>query len=187
MQPTGIHVDGVSTWTPLDLDASPEQTVAALTERFGDDAATHDVATGLAGLAGRVAREEDETSFPLALWVRTPDEDTLVPLEVATLRAVAHRDADPRAFAEMVVGGADLQSAVELGSLDTKAGPATTVRYRSVVTEAGERQVHEDNLVAWFRPDQGMAVVLSVHSTDLVAAVSLPDALHRLAEGVHGL
>lgn len=187
MQPTGIHVEGVSTWTPLDLDATHQQTVASLVERFGDDAATRDVATGLAGLADRVAREDEGDSFPLALFVRTPDDDTLLPLEVATLRAVSHRGADPREFAEAVTRGADLSSAVEVAALATAAGPATTIRYRSVVTRAAERQVHEDNLVVWFRPHQGYAVVLSVHSPDLVVAASLPDALHRLAEGVHGL
>lgn len=189
MELTDLHVDGVSAWIPLDLDLDVEQQTRVLVERFGDDPGTETVATGVAGLAARIAREQDDDIYPLAAWVRTPDDDTLVPLETAVLRALRHPGSDPHELIARLVADTELYSAVAQGELETASGPATTVRYRSVFTTDRdlERQVHEDNAVLWLRAEHGYAVVLSCHSTDLVLAATLPAVLHRLAEGVHGL
>lgn len=183
-----IHVDGVETWVPLDLDAGSEEVARGLVERFGDDDVTATIAAGLGGVALRLGQQDGPEDPPtLAAWVRTLGADELTPLEVAALRVHPFDGLDASRFLEQYVAGAELYTSVETSELDTASGPATTARFRTVEVNGADREIHEHNLVTWIRPDLRCAVVLAALSTDLVSAATLPDALHQLAEGVHGL
>jgi hypothetical protein len=190
---TDLQIAGLSRWMPLDLGADTDTYAAELAADYPRTPAAELVAAGVAGMAARFteAREEADRSGDsvlVAAWLFLHADDDLRPIAHATLQGVrvAAPDLDVPGVVRLLTADEELYQEPEVRPVDTASGPATFLRYRPVLRDEGEREVHERAVVLWLRPEQDMAVLLSAYTNDLVGGAEVADALAQLAEGVSG-
>lgn len=188
-----LTVVGLDRWVPLRLDADLDTYAEELAREWPQTPGIEDLAAGLCGLLRNMLsgqeEVEDDGVVLLAAWVFSASSTELDPLTVANLRAVPlePHDATPETYAAGLYDGEELYEPATTVQLDTASGPAWAVRFRPVLRIEGEREVHEQNVVFWLRPEQGFAAVISAYCADLLLARDVPVALGQLAEGVAGL
>lgn len=190
--PGDISAVGLEAWLALDLTRTPEQVHAAiLAEHPAGDEVTAATAEGLVGMVRSLQEQtgqgEETGVVNLAAWVLLDDPATLSPVSVATLRGLAHESGDPMEVVAGMAAGAELDDEPPLVDLETASGPATLTRIRTVEVVQGDREVHEQSLVLWLRPQHGYVVTLSTYVSDLVLSDRVGTAMRRLATGISGL
>jgi hypothetical protein len=190
---TDLEIVGLSRWMPLDLGADTETYAAELAATYPRTPAVDLVAAGVAGMAARFTEARAEAdrsgdSVLVAAWLFLHADDDLRPIAHATLQGVRvpAADLDVPGVVRLLTEDEELYQDPEVRPVQTASGPATFLRYRPVVRDGGEREVHERSVVFWLRPEQDMAVLLSAYTDDLVGGAEVADALEQLSEGVTG-
>jgi len=177
---------------PLPLQGDVDVEVQALVLGMIGHSASPDFIEGTtAWLAGstRLARKDAERSLSerglptFGAWVLLPEPRLLQPGPLAFLRAgpLATGASDDDALGAVFDLSAELYGELEVDALDTASGDAFVVRRRPVLTVDGERQVHEQQLVLWPRPDDEVVIHLSVYAVDLVQGGRAGQPLRELA------
>lgn len=190
---SGIRVDGLDGWVPLDLSTTELQApvrAAELAARFPDTPEVEVVADGLVGLTLRLLREAaaDERTRLLAAWVLTETGEVLTPVAVATMRAVLVRPGTSgRDLLAEMLEGVEQHRAALTEEVMTASGPALAWTARLVSRRDDDAVVQEGTGVLWDRSSDGYAVLLTTQVLDLVAGHEVPDLLVQLAQGVRGL
>jgi hypothetical protein len=192
-QPDDILAAGHVNWLPLPLDGSQPDLAGELRERFaaGTPAFALDAAiTALTATVEELSKPPvpDVPALNLAAWVLLRDPETLAPDGFALLRGihVAESTTQDEATASIVGEDPTYQDPV-VEPLDTRSGPATSIRVRPMVDQGAGHAVHERSAVLWLRPDQQVLYVLSTYTADLVLAAEVFDRLEELAAGIEGL
>lgn len=190
--PGDISVVGLQGWFPLDLTRTPEEVHAAILAEYptGDEvtAATAEGLVGMVrGMQEQTGQAEETGVVTLAAWVLLDDPATLSPVSVATLRGLALESGDPMEVVAGMTAGAALVDEPPLVDLETASGPATLTRIRTVEVVQGDREVHEQSVVLWPRPQHGYVVTLSAYVEDLVLSDRVGAAMRQLATGISGL
>ncbi|VXC06894.1 hypothetical protein [Nocardioides sp. AX2bis] len=190
--PGDISAVGLEGWFPLDLTRTPEQVHAAILAEYpAGDEVTAATAEGLVGMVRSLQAQTGEGEATgivnLAAWVLLDDPATLSPVAVATLRGLVEESGDPMQVVAGMTAGAELYDEPPLVALGTASGPATLTRIRTVEVVRGGREVHEQSLVLWPRPQHGYVVTLSAYVQDLVLSDRVGAAMRQLATGITGL
>lgn len=190
---SGIHVEGLDRWVPLDLattELDAPLRAAELAARFPATPEAGVVADGLVGTSLRLLREAagDERTRLLAAWVLTETGEVLTPVAVATMRAVlVDPGTGPGDLLAGMLEGVEQHAAARTEEVSTASGPALAWATRLVRRHEDASVVQEESGVVWDRSDDGYAVLLTTQVLDLAAGHEVPERLVQLAQGVSGL
>lgn len=190
-----IEAAGHVHWVPLPLDAEPDAVVDSLRERYAGTTPADDLGLQLDLVRGTIAalRRQDasweETGTAIgAAWALTPDPERLEIAALAVLRASAVTAATgAEAVMSELIGDGPVHGRPVVEALDGAGTACYRLRYRPVVDNAGEREVHQLNAVVWLRPEQSLVYVLSAYVHSLLEADTIGDLLEELALGMTGL
>ena len=188
----GIDVEGHPLWVPVPLHLSPDELRAELVGRYAGSLPDEDldsVADGLVAVSRRLVEDEPtDGSMNLAGWALVAHPDGLEVRAFATLRVVPlEPSADLAAAVDRLLDGQELFQPPQAGTVETRSGPAATVRFRPIVEEDGQTEVHQVSAVLWARPARLALFLLSTYALDLREAEDAGDLLEELAAGVGGL
>jgi hypothetical protein len=187
-----VSVDSGGSWIALplddttDVDSWAETTLHeawAMTGGSPDDDALEQVVAVYAGLARRAAAGAS-SDLPLLGAYVLPRAGDLAPLLVTTLRAMPlPSDADNEAAVRSVLAEPDeLYQPPDVEELETQAGRAFRVIQRVIEDDGtADPQVMEDVDYLWPRPADGVMVVLSFTTEDLVVGASHRSVCDALA------
>ena len=189
-----IEAAGHANWVPLPLDTDPDVVVDRLRGRYAATTPEDDLALQLDLVRGTIAalrRQDDsweETGTAIgAAWALTPDPERLEIAALAVLRASAVTAATgAEAVMSELIGEGPVHGQPVVESLDGAGTGCYRLRYRPIVENAEEREVHQLNAVVWLRPEQSLVYVLSSYVQSLLEADTIGDLLEELALGMAG-
>lgn len=187
-----IEATGHQYWIPIPLDVPPDALYQLLLERFAGSGSENDVAnsaSAMIGVANELRREgQDDGLGNLAAWALTRQPDKLDLGGFAALRVSSTEEGwtDDDCVHEVIAELPLYQDPV-VERMETMSGEALSVRYRPMVEQDGETQVHQVSAVLWPRLDERLVFTLTNYSFDLVEAAEVGDRLDELGAGIKGL
>lgn len=188
-----IVAAGHAYWLPLPLEESEAALTQDLRERFAETTPADALeleAAGLAMIVEELAKPlpEESDTRNLAAWALLHDPERLDTRGFATLRAVrVAAGTSEEECVSLVVEDQPLYQDPLVTRMETRSGDAISLRFRAMVEEDGETQVHQTSAVLWPRTEHHLLFVLSNYATDLVEAAGIADRLDELAAGIEGL
>ncbi|MGI9155900.1 MAG: hypothetical protein ACR2FG_04595 [Marmoricola sp.] len=188
-----LEATGHKYWIPIPLDVPPDALYQHLLERFRGTASEDSVANNASAMMGvanelRDPRNTEESTQNLAAWAMVREPDALEVHGFATLRAsVIERGTTTDECIRGLMEDQPLYQDPVVMTMETMSGDATSLRYRPMVEDQGETQVHQVTAVLWPRPDERLLFTLTNYCLDLVEAAEIGDRLDELGAGIKGL
>lgn len=175
-------------WVPVPLDQDPETT----RQHWESVAEGADDPAGVGALMASVVRQlqaaDDPEVLPLAAWALLEPTGALDVSGFAMLRLMpVEETTDEDSVVRDLVSATPVFSDPVIGSVETRSGPAVSVRMRPMVEVDGRQEVHHLTTVLWVRASHQALFSLSYYGTQLTDSLEGADLLEELAAGVDGL